>query len=127
MGSENVGVPKDSRGRARAPRRERRGRATGRTCWLVYLIRAPGGEIYTGITKDVDRRLSQHETGQGAKYLRGRGPLAVVYRCRLGERGLALTVEWRIKRLAKSGKEAIVRTAPSRKRLLGALRISERS
>jgi putative endonuclease len=92
----------------------------------VYLIRAPGGELYTGITTDVDRRLNEHQAGQGAKYLRGRGPLVVVYRRKLGGRGLALTVEWRVKRLTKSGKEAIVRTAPSRKRLLRMLRVSER-
>jgi len=128
LGSRRVmGVSQASRSRGRAHRGQRRGDATAQTDWLVYLIRVPGGELYTGITTDLDRRLHEHRAGRGAKYLRGRGPLLVVYRRRLGERGLALTVEWRMKRLTKSGKEAIVRARPSRKRLLGTLQINERS
>lgn len=86
--------------------------------WFVYLIRAAGGVVYTGITIDVDRRLHEHLAGRGAKYLRGRGPLAVVYRRKLGDRSLALSVERRLKLLSKAEKEAIVRAAPSRRRLL---------
>jgi len=122
-----VGVSQASRSRGRAHRRRQRDDATGQTDWLVYLIRVPGGELCTGITTDLDRRLHEHQAGLGAKYLRGRGPLVVVYRRKLGERGLALTVEWHLKRLTKPGKEAIVRAGPSRKRLLGTLRIHERS
>jgi putative endonuclease len=116
-------VPKAEEDRAHLCQRPRR--VVGRTDWLVYLIRVPGGEIYTGITTDVDRRLGEHRAGRGAKYLRGRGLLTVVYRRKLGGRGLALTVENRIKSLTKSEKEAIVRTVPSRRRLLRTLRLTE--
>ena len=95
--------------------------------WSVYLIRAAGGVIYTGITTDVDRRLDEHYAGRGAKYLRGRGPLAVVYRRKLGSRSLALSVERRLKRMTKAQKEAIVRVAPSCRRLLRTLEPAARS
>jgi putative endonuclease len=89
--------------------------------WFVYLIRARGGVLYTGITTDVDRRLALHGGGRGAKYLRGRGPLVLVYRRKVGDRSSALKIERRLKRLSKAEKEALVRTAPSRRRLLGML------
>ena len=95
--------------------------------WSVYLIRAAGGVIYAGIATDVDRRLDEHRAGRGAKYLRGRGPLAVVYRRKLGSRSLALSVERRLKRMTKAQKEAIVRVAPSRRRLLRTLEPAARS
>ena len=43
--------------------------------WYLYLLETRRGMLYTGITTDVARRLAQHEAGQGAKALRGRGPL----------------------------------------------------
>lgn len=95
--------------------------------WFVYLIRAAGGVIYTGIATDVDRRVEEHRAGRGAKYLRGRGPLAVVFRRKLGDRALALRVERRLKRLTKAGKEAIARAGPSRRRLLRTLDPAERT
>ena len=86
--------------------------------WSVYLIRTDSGALYTGIAKDVDRRVDEHSTERGAKYLRGRGPLELVYRRRIGDRGLALRVEHAVKRLSKLKKEALVATRPSRGRLL---------
>ncbi len=91
--------------------------------WFVYLIRAAGGEIYAGISTDVERRLAEHRAGTGAKYLRGRDPLELVYRRKIGDRRLALVVERRLKRLPKAEKEAIVRDAPSRPRLLRILAV----
>ena len=39
-----------------------------------------GWQPYTGITKDLDRRLAEHATGKGARYTKGRGPFRLVYR-----------------------------------------------
>lgn len=78
--------------------------------WHVYLIRCRDGSLYTGITTDVERRFKEHQenAGAGAKYLRGRGPLRLVYRRKLGDRGLAQAVESGIKRLPKAKKEALL-------------------
>lgn len=91
------------------------------TVWSVYLIRTAGRALYTGIALDVEDRLRRHREGLGARSLRGRGPLRLVYARALGERGLALRVEHRIKRLTKAGKEDLVRSRPSRARLLADL------
>jgi len=76
----------------------------------VYLIRCRDGALYAGISTDVARRLQQHRDGRGAKALRRRGPLALVFQRQVGDRGQALRVELRIKRLTKAEKEQLVVT-----------------
>jgi len=94
--------------------------------WSVYLVRTAGGAIYTGIAIDVDRRLSSHADGRGAKFLRGRAPLELVYKRKVGTRSLALIVEHRLKRLRRIEKEQLVEASPSRRRLLSMLRCTPR-
>ena len=78
--------------------------------WSVYLVRCGDGSLYTGVATDVHRRFEEHVSGdgRGAKYLRGRGPLQLVLWSAVGERGAALRVEARIKRLSKRGKEQLL-------------------
>jgi len=76
--------------------------------WHLYLVRCADGSLYTGITTDVERRFEQHELGQGAKFLRGRGPLELVYQTLVGARGAALRAEHRVKALSKKSKRALV-------------------
>ncbi len=47
--------------------------------WQVYIIICSDSSLYTGITTDVERRLSQHKSGRGAKYFRGRQPVQLIY------------------------------------------------
>lgn len=77
--------------------------------WQLYLVRCADGSLYTGIATDAQRRFEQHQAGRGAKYLRGRGPLRLVYQCEAGDRGTALRLEMRVKRLSKADKERLVR------------------
>lgn len=95
--------------------------------WHVYVVRTRDGSLYTGITTDVARRLAEHRSarGRGARFLRGRGPLEVVYRRRIGARGLALRAESRLKRRSRADKLAIVAARPSRRGLLRALGVDE--
>ena len=88
------------------------------SAWSVYLVRTAGRALYTGIAVDVERRLLRHREGRGARSLRGRGPLVLVYARLLGTRSLALRVEHRIKSLTKQRKEALVRSRPTRAQLL---------
>ena len=80
--------------------------------WYLYLVRCHDGSLYTGITTDVARRFAEHREnkGMGAKYLRGREPLELVFQKKLGSRSLALGVESKVKKLSKDGKEEPVRT-----------------
>jgi len=91
------------------------------TAWALYVLRTRQGHLYTGIAVDVRRRIVEHSSGRGAKALRGRGPLLLVYRKRIGELGLALRLERRLKLRPKQQKEAIVRAQPTRAKLLALL------
>lgn len=77
--------------------------------YSVYILRCADGSLYTGIATDVQRRLREHQSGtRGAKYLRGRAPLELVYEQAVAERASALRVENRIKRLDRRQKEALI-------------------
>jgi len=87
--------------------------------WSLYLLRTRDGSLYTGIALDVEKRFDEHTAGiRGAKSLRGRGPLELVYRAEVGDRGLAQGLEHRVKRLVKTDKERLVRSAPTAAELL---------
>jgi len=77
--------------------------------WYLYLIRCRDGSLYTGITTDVDRRLAEHQSGKGSKYLRGRSPLILVFQKELGSKNLALAMENKVKKLTKKQKEELIR------------------
>ena len=76
--------------------------------WYVYMVRCADGSLYTGIAKDVERRVAQHNAGEGAKYTRGRRPVALVYREAVKDRPAALRREYAIKQLRASGKRALI-------------------
>ncbi|CNI14437.1 GIY-YIG nuclease family protein [Yersinia pekkanenii] len=80
--------------------------------WHLYLLRTATGMLYTGITTDVTRRLAQHQAGKGAKALRGKGELMLVFHCEAGDRSTALKMEYRVKQLSKPQKEKLVINQP---------------
>ncbi len=79
--------------------------------WYVYLIRCRNNSLYTGITTDVNRRFAEHQSNstKGAKYLKGKGPLALAWQVAIGDRNTALKAEKKIKKLSKAKKEMLVR------------------
>jgi putative endonuclease len=88
--------------------------------WYLYMIRTGDGSLYTGVATDVNRRLAEHREGgrSGARYLRGKRPLKLVYKKRIGSASLALRAERRIKKMRKARKEEIVRSNPRRGELI---------
>ena len=73
--------------------------------YALYLLRCADGSLYTGIATDPERRLAEHESSpRGAKRLRGRGPLTLVFSERVGDRGRAQALEARVKRLPRRDK-----------------------
>jgi len=66
--------------------------------------------LYTGITTDVERRFAEHESGdkKGSKYLRGKAPLKLAMKKRVGDRSMALKIEAKVKKLSKIEKELLV-------------------
>ena len=76
--------------------------------WYLYILHCRDGSLYTGITTDVEKRLEAHQSGKGAKYTRGRGPLELVYREQCGTHSEALKREIEIKRLTREQKQALI-------------------
>ena len=83
------------------------GAATERDLWFVYVARCADGTLYTGVARDVGARIAQHDAGKGARYTRGRGPLAVCAVRRCASKGEALRLEAAVKRLPRPAKEAL--------------------
>ena len=47
--------------------------------WQVYMVECRDGSLYTGIARDLERRLAAHNAGTGARYTRSRRPVRLVY------------------------------------------------
>lgn len=75
---------------------------------LVYVLECADGSYYTGYTTDLQRRVREHEDGEGAKYTRGRAPVEVVHVEEFDSRSAALSREYEIKQLSRTRKERLV-------------------
>ena len=77
--------------------------------WCVYMLLCDDNTIYTGITNDLKKRFENHISGKGAKYLRGRKPLEIVYTENFQNRSMATKREMEIKKLNRRKKEALIK------------------
>ncbi|MDV3502920.1 GIY-YIG nuclease family protein [Marinobacter sp. M-5] len=79
--------------------------------WHLYMVRTARGALYTGITTDVARRFAEHQAGapRGARSLRGKGPLELVFSVTVNDRSVASRLEWHLKQWPRARKEALVR------------------
>lgn len=78
-----------------------------RAAW-VYIVECADGTLYTGWCYDVAQRLAQHNAGTGARYTRGRGPVALRWSERCSSRSAAMRREIAIKRLRRTEKVALI-------------------
>ncbi|MEE4662100.1 MAG: GIY-YIG nuclease family protein [Halieaceae bacterium] len=71
--------------------------------WQVYLLRCADGTLYTGVTRDLPRRLRQHngELAGGARYTRGRRPVSLLWSEAVADRAAAQAREAEIKKLSR--------------------------
>jgi putative endonuclease len=65
------------------------------------LLECADGTLYCGITNDLEKRLAAHNAGEGAKYTRGRTPVAARYQENCADKSTALKREIEIKRLSR--------------------------
>jgi putative endonuclease len=84
------------------------------SAWFLYMVQTATGQLYTGISTDPQRRLRQHngELVGGAKALRGKGPLTLVYQQAMPDRSEASKAEYQLKRLSKAAKSALIGSQP---------------
>ena len=76
--------------------------------YYLYILRCGDNSLYTGITTDVARRLAAHQSGKGATYTRGRGPLTLVYQEELPDKPSALRRELAVKALTREEKLVLI-------------------
>lgn len=76
--------------------------------WFVYILRCADDTLYTGATNNLDKRIEAHNSGQGAKYTRGRTPVELVYSEEQRGRSEALRREYEIKQLNRREKIALI-------------------
>jgi putative endonuclease len=76
--------------------------------WLVYMVECRDGSLYTGITNDLERRLSQHNDGTAARYTRSRRPVRLRYREVCESRSSALVRECAVRLLSPKQKWELI-------------------
>lgn len=78
--------------------------------YYVYILRCEKNCLYTGITRDVEKRFCEHCMGKGAKYTRTHKPLGVEAVWEAKTKSDASKLEYRIKALNKEEKEELITT-----------------
>lgn len=76
--------------------------------WTVYMLKCADNTLYTGITIDIDRRVAEHNSGIGAKYTKGRGPVKIAYTELCVNRSAASKREIQIKQLDRVDKLKLI-------------------
>lgn len=79
--------------------------------WTVYLLRCGDGSLYAGITTDLERRLAQHRSGNGAAYTRSHLPVTLAWSESAASESAAKKREAAIKRLSRKEKLALIADA----------------
>jgi len=74
------------------------------TPWFLYVLQCSDLSLYTGVTPDLERRLSLHNAGRGASYTASRRPVNLVAAWRFRDRAAALSAENRFKGLSRQAK-----------------------
>ena len=75
--------------------------------WYVYVVRCADHSFYTGVAKDVEARVSKHNSRAGAKYTRTRTPVTLVYHEACADQGSALRREYEIKQMPAADKRRL--------------------
>ena len=83
------------------------------SAWFIYIIRCADNSLYTGITKDISRRVNEHNSDNvlAAKYTRGRRPVELVYKETFANRSTASRREYEIKKMSRPEKEQLIQSA----------------
>jgi putative endonuclease len=79
--------------------------------WFVYMLRCADGSLYTGITKDITRRIDEHNNDGklASAYTRSRRPVTLVYQETCKDRSVASIREAEIKSLSREEKEILIK------------------
>ena len=73
-----------------------------------YILRCADGSYYTGRTADLEKRVAEHETGEGSNWTKHRLPVELVFAQEMPDDHLAFLAEQQIKKWSRAKKEALI-------------------
>jgi putative endonuclease len=76
--------------------------------WSLYIAECADGTFYTGIAKDVEKRIETHNSGKGSKYTAAHGPVRLVFQEPEGNYSTALRREYQVKNISKERKTRLI-------------------
>ena len=76
--------------------------------YYVYILRCKTGQLYTGYTNNVKRRISEHDKGTASRFTRSRLPVDLVYKEKCRNRTYAMQRELQIKKMARVKKMKLI-------------------
>lgn len=78
--------------------------------WSLYMVKTRLNTLYTGISTDVERRFKEHSgaSKRAARYLKGKGPLELVWQQSVGSKSDALILEYQVKKLNRRQKLSLI-------------------
>ncbi len=79
--------------------------------YFFYILRCSDNSLYCGVTNNLEKRLKEHNSdgSRGAKYLRARKPVTLIYSEKYPDKPSAMSREYEVKQLSKSQKETLVK------------------
>jgi putative endonuclease len=81
--------------------------------YYVYILLCSDGSFYTGYTKNLNQRTTQHTNGTGARYTKSHGVKSVAYAETFGTRAEAMHRERAIKKLSHQQKQSLINSKPA--------------
>lgn len=72
---------------------------------IFYVLECNDGSYYAGYTNDLNRRITTHNEGKGAKYTRAKLPVHCIYFETYETKRAAMQAEYRFKQLTRKKKE----------------------
>ena len=76
--------------------------------YFTYMVRCEDNSIYTGMTNNLSKRISEHISKNGAKYTKSHKAIRLEIAWRSKDKSLACKLEYQIKHLTKQQKENLI-------------------
>ncbi|HWM72555.1 MAG TPA: GIY-YIG nuclease family protein [Nocardioides sp.] len=74
----------------------------------VYILECADGTYYVGSTTDIERRVSQHQLGEGATYTKRRLPVRLLWCAQFDRIDEAFAFEKRVQGWSRRKREALM-------------------
>ena len=78
----------------------------------MYILRCSNGQYYVGSTHDLDKRLAEHQSGEGALFTKKHHPVELVYFEEFQRIVEAFQREHQVKGWNRKKKEALINNHP---------------